>query len=130
MTHYNLKYKGVVCTAVDWLSVPTKFYLKCNSNTYCYETDSFFFEHADTDHIRRVIDEFLEKKIVDVNPVLLMHPALDVVVVTRCKNCKWCEDMGMSGLYCNHPDNRNPLGCRPDDYCSDGEPMPAPAPAK
>lgn len=39
----------------------------------------------------------------------------------RCKDCKWVNDMGMSGLYCDHPDNRNPLGCRDTDYCSDGE---------
>jgi hypothetical protein len=44
-----------------------------------------------------------------------------VVEVVRCKDCKWCEDMFMSGMYCNHPDNRNPLGCRPNDYCNDGE---------
>jgi hypothetical protein len=45
----------------------------------------------------------------------------DVVGVVRCKECKYCEDMFMSGMYCNHPDNRNPIGCRPDDFCNDGE---------
>lgn len=45
----------------------------------------------------------------------------DAVPVVRCKDCVWCEDQGMSGLYCNHPDNRNPCGCRPNDFCNDGE---------
>lgn len=45
----------------------------------------------------------------------------DIVQVVRCKDCKYSEDMFMSGIYCNHPDNRNPLGCRPDDFCNDGE---------
>lgn len=48
-------------------------------------------------------------------------PTADVVPVVRCKDCVWCEDQGMSGLYCNHPDNRNPCGCRPNDFCNDGE---------
>ena len=48
-------------------------------------------------------------------------PAADVVEVVRCKDCKWSEDLLMSGIYCNHPDNRNPLSCRPNDYCNDGE---------
>ena len=48
-------------------------------------------------------------------------PTANVAEVVYCADCRWCEDMGMSGLYCNHPDNRNPAGCRPKDYCSDGE---------
>lgn len=47
--------------------------------------------------------------------------ANDVVSVVRCKDCKHCIDEGMGGLWCNHADNRNPIGCRPDDYCNDGE---------
>ena len=46
--------------------------------------------------------------------------AADVVEVVRCEDCKHCDDMAMSGLWCNHPDNRNPLGCRPGDFCNDG----------
>lgn len=45
----------------------------------------------------------------------------DVVRVVRCKNCIWCEDHGKSGLYCNHPDNRNPCGCRAIDFCNNGQ---------
>ena len=45
----------------------------------------------------------------------------DVVEVVRCKDCKYCVDLIMGGLWCEHPDNRNPLGCRPNDYCNDGE---------
>ncbi len=48
-------------------------------------------------------------------------PTADVVEAVRCKDCIFCEDFGMSGLFCNHPDDRNPVGCRPDDFCSDGE---------
>lgn len=48
-------------------------------------------------------------------------PPADVVPVVRCKDCKFCEDLGMSGLYCNHPDDRNPCGCRANDFCNDGE---------
>ena len=47
-------------------------------------------------------------------------PTADVVEVVRCKDCLYCEDFGMSGLFCNHPDDRNPVGCRPGDFCSDG----------
>lgn len=43
------------------------------------------------------------------------------VEVVRCKDCKWCTDMGMSGLYCDHPDDRNPIVCLPTDYCNCGE---------
>ena len=45
----------------------------------------------------------------------------DIVPVVRCKDCKYCIDEGMSGLYCEHPDGRNTIHCRPDDYCNDGE---------
>jgi hypothetical protein len=48
-------------------------------------------------------------------------PAADVVPVVRCKDCVYCVDLGTSGLYCDHDDNRNPLGCRSNDYCNDGE---------
>lgn len=49
------------------------------------------------------------------------QPTADVVEVVRCKDCVYCVDLGASGLYCDHDDNRNPLGCRPNDYCNDGE---------
>ena len=49
------------------------------------------------------------------------QPTADVVEVVRCKDCKYCVDLIMGGLWCEHPDNRNPLGCRPNDYCNDGE---------
>ena len=45
----------------------------------------------------------------------------DYTRVVRCKDCKHCDDQLASGLWCNHPDNRNPLGCRPIDFCNDGE---------
>ena len=46
---------------------------------------------------------------------------VDAVEVVRCKDCRWCEDTGMSGLYCINPDNRNPMGCGADEFCNCGE---------
>lgn len=48
-------------------------------------------------------------------------PTAEVVEVVRCKDCKYVLDHGMAGLWCEHPDNRNPCGCRPNDFCNDGE---------
>lgn len=56
-----------------------------------------------------------------VKRVLMQAPTSDVVEVVRCKDCKYVLDCGMGGLWCDHPDNRNPLGCRPTDFCNDGE---------
>ncbi|MBO5863971.1 MAG: hypothetical protein J6Q59_06860 [Paludibacteraceae bacterium] len=53
---------------------------------------------------------------------LNLLPAADVVEVTRCKNCKYCFDAIMGGMWCEHPDNIMPLGSNPDDFCSYGEP--------
>ena len=57
----------------------------------------------------------------DARRVLAEMASADVESVVRCSKCRYCEDLGMAGLYCNHPDARNPAGCRPDDYCNDGE---------
>lgn len=54
--------------------------------------------------------------------IYYMETDPDVVKVVRCKNCKHSEDQGISGLYCNHPDNRNPIYCLPDEFCNCGEP--------
>lgn len=56
----------------------------------------------------------------DLADVVRSIPAADVVPVVRCKDCAFCENKGMSGLYCNHPDNRNPYGCRGNDFCDAG----------
>lgn len=47
-------------------------------------------------------------------------PIEDAEKVIRCKDCFYCDDLGMAGLYCCHPDGRNTIHCRPDDYCNDG----------
>jgi len=39
------------------------------------------------------------------------------VPVVRCGDCKWC----LEGCVCAHPDSRNPIGCRKNDYCNEGE---------
>lgn len=49
------------------------------------------------------------------------QPTIDAVPVVRCKDCKWAEDTGPTGLYCNHPDGRNTIYCLPDEFCNCGE---------
>ena len=77
-------------------------------------------EYIERDMFLRWVHEFRtdDKGLVS---AVINAPAKDVVPVVRCKDCKFCEDQGLSGLYCNHPDNRNPCGCRPNDFCNDGE---------
>ena len=48
-------------------------------------------------------------------------PTVDAVPVVRCKDCKWADDMGPSGIYCNHPDGRNTIFALPDEFCDRGE---------
>ena len=63
----------------------------------------------------------MRERLIDLIKVADHLIANDVVEVVRCKDCFHCEDQGMSGLYCNHPDERNPFGCLPDDFCNCGE---------
>ena len=46
---------------------------------------------------------------------------VDAVPVVRCKDCKWAEDTGPTGLYCNHPDGRNTIYALPEEFCDCGE---------
>ena len=55
------------------------------------------------------------------SPNLSKIPTADVVEVVRCKDCKYCFDAIMGGMWCEHPDNIMPLGSNPDDFCSYGE---------
>lgn len=48
-------------------------------------------------------------------------PTVDAVPVVRCKDCKWAEDTGPTGIYCNHPDGRNTIHALPDEFCDRGE---------
>ena len=41
----------------------------------------------------------------------------DFEEITRCKDCEY---NGTENYSCNHPDNRNPYGCCPMDYCDKG----------
>lgn len=66
-------------------------------------------------------DNIIKLTLLAAQKVIRRIPPADVVEVVRCKECKYSEDLGMAGIWCNHPDNRNPLGCRPTDYCNDGE---------
>ncbi len=58
---------------------------------------------------------------VKVLDILADCDSIDAVPVVRCKDCKWAEDTGPSGIYCNHPDDRNPIGCNPDEFCNCGK---------
>ena len=49
------------------------------------------------------------------------EPTVDAVPVVRCKDCKWAEDTGPTGLYCNHPDGRNTIYALPEEFCDCGE---------
>ena len=66
-------------------------------------------------------DNIIKLTLLAAQKVIRKIPTADVVEVVRCKDCKYCTDTGMSGLWCDHPDNRNPIGCRPTDFCNDGE---------
>lgn len=66
-------------------------------------------------------DQLGHDGIVILAEIEFMETDPDVVKVVRCKNCEHCDDQGMSGLYCTHPDNRNPIICRPDDFCNEGK---------
>lgn len=59
-TEYNLEYKGVLCTHADWDAKPYKFYLVYNGKEYVYTQKRYISQSADTDHIRCVIEQFLE----------------------------------------------------------------------
>ena len=45
----------------------------------------------------------------------------DAVPVVRCHECKYCVEEGLTGLRCKHPDDRNPIVCRKNDYCNEGK---------
>lgn len=58
MTNYNLTYRGVTCIGVDWED--EIFYFQYNDEIWAYPTIGYISFSADTDHIRFVIDGFLE----------------------------------------------------------------------
>lgn len=60
MTNYNLTYRGVTCIAADWESTPYKFAFLYKGHTYLFEQKREIRQNADTDHIRCVIEQFLE----------------------------------------------------------------------
>lgn len=60
MTKYNIEHKGVTCTAANWEAEPFKFVLIYNGCPYVYEQKRYISQSADTDHIRCVIEQFLE----------------------------------------------------------------------
>ncbi len=69
MDKYNLEYKGVTCTAVDWESNPYKFVFQYKGFSYVFEQKRYISQSADTDHIRCAIEQFLEGYGVDFPPV-------------------------------------------------------------
>ncbi len=60
MTNYDLEYRGVTCIAADWETTPYKFTFLYKGHTYLFEQKREIWRNADTDHIRCVIEQFLE----------------------------------------------------------------------
>lgn len=60
MDKYNFKYKGVICTAVDWESNPYQFFFLYHGEEYVFTQKRYISQSADTDHIKCVIEQFLE----------------------------------------------------------------------
>ena len=60
MTKYDLEYKGVTCTAVEWEADPPQFVFKYKGFTIGYVQKRYISQSADTDHIRCAIEQFLE----------------------------------------------------------------------
>ena len=60
MTEYNLRYRDVTCLAVDWEN--DVFVLDYADRVYNFKPIRYISQSADTDHIRCVIDQFLEVK--------------------------------------------------------------------
>lgn len=56
ITKYDLKYKDVTCTGVDWENL--EFYLLFKGKEYKYRQKGDISCSADTDHIRYLIEEF------------------------------------------------------------------------
>lgn len=59
ITKYDLEYKGVKCTGVDWEN--DIFFLTLAGEKHEYTPEEWISCSADTDHIRCVISEFVEK---------------------------------------------------------------------
>lgn len=57
---YNVEYKGVTCTGVDWEADPYRFQFEMCGKVYTYEQQGYISSSADTDHIKYVIRQFLE----------------------------------------------------------------------
>ena len=60
MTKYDLEYKGVTCIAAEWEAEPPRFVFKYKGFTIGYVQKRYISQSADTDHIRCVIEQFLE----------------------------------------------------------------------
>lgn len=60
MTNYHLTYRGVTCIDADWESTPYKFIFLYKGHIYYFAQKREIWRNADTDHIRCVIDQFLE----------------------------------------------------------------------
>ena len=58
MTEYNLEFKDVKCTGVDWENDLFEFVYQ--GYTFRYKQERYVSQSADTDHIRVVINMFLE----------------------------------------------------------------------
>ncbi len=57
MTKYNLEYKGVKCTSVEWNEKCNLFYFEYLDKEYAFPQLMYVNASADTDHIRIIIEE-------------------------------------------------------------------------
>lgn len=58
LSHYNLEYHGVKCTAVDWQK--KIFFFEYAERKFVYKQNGYIHSTADTDHIECVILQFLK----------------------------------------------------------------------
>lgn len=89
MTNYDLEYRGVVCIAADWESTPYKFVFLYKGHTYIFEQKRDIRQNADTDHIRCVIEQFLED--VDCDTIICGVKQRKYELESEKKQMKKCE---------------------------------------
>lgn len=57
---YSIEHKGITCTGVDWTDSPSRFFFSIGPFQFVYKQNGQYNCKADTDHIRCVIDEFID----------------------------------------------------------------------
>lgn len=111
MTEYTLEYKGVICIGADWEN--DEFDLVYKGKTYRFKQKRYISQSADTDHIRCVINQFLE----DVPPITqfdrIKAMSIDEMAefMFRMVDCVSCQNKLM-----NNGDFRGTKKCNDKDF--------------